>query len=83
VDEERRKQIEEEERYRAQLRSQFEREDAAERVRVAPLAREPEKPKRRGGGRLRTLGYILLGFVALMFISAILSPAVLDEETSS
>jgi hypothetical protein len=74
VDEDRRRQIEEEERYRAEVRAQFEREDAEAGIKRARVAVVPaddlEEPSR---GRLKIGAAIVGGFLAAFLASFVLS----------
>jgi hypothetical protein len=90
VDEERRKQIEEEERYRAEVRAKLEREKGTSLVSGAfgsrasepspqPLRSDPApsaKPQKRRGGCLRAIVVVILGIVALAILANIVNPEV-------
>jgi len=86
VDDDRRRQIEEEERYRAEVRDKLEREKGATPAARAfggsasgsnsqPSRREPvppAKPQKRRRGCLGNIGIIILIFVGLAFVGSLL-----------
>ena len=80
MDEDRRRQIEEEERYRAEVRAKFEREDNPTLATSGTKQATPEKPKRRGGCLRNVFGLVLV-LVALAFIGSLL-PDTDNSETN-